>query len=497
VEVPVLQGKLMGVETVSSSGQKGTSEMKHRRAFPRLVVSGDGEGCVSLAGTQLLTETAAVSGLDVALSSQLSRWRLPLAVHDPGKIVLDLAVSLAVGGDCPADVAALREQPELFGLVASDPTVCRLIDRLARNIDAALSAVRAARAAARARVWELVGPPGCDRDSTEEAGDDDEVDVGNGEPVLVIIDGDGTLLDAHSEKEQAAPTFKRGFGFHPLLAYIDHGPTGTGEAAAVVLRPGNAGANTAADQIALIGLALAQLPTNQTFRVLYRADGAGCSHQLLEWLVEHGIEFSVGFHANEPVAAAIQMLPRQAWRRALDSDGNPRPGAWVAELTGHLNLSGWPAGMRVIARKEHPHPGAQLRLTDVDGNRITCFATMSGGRLADLEVRHRRRARCEDRIRAAKDTGLRNLPYHDFARNELWCEIVLLAQDLTAWCQTLALTGDYKTAEPKRLRLHLFSVAGQLIHGGRRLRLRLARSWRWTPTVLAATHRLHALPRPG
>jgi hypothetical protein len=441
---------------------------------------------VSFAGAPLLTETARVSGLDVALAARLSRWRLSAAVHDPGKIVLDLAVSLAVGGDCPADVAVLREQPELFGVVASDPTVCRLMDRLAANVTDALTAIRAARAAARTRVWSLAGPPGLDTASAD-----------SDEPVLVIIDGDGTLLDAHSEKQDAAPTYKHGFGFHPLLAYFDHGPTGTGEPGAVMLRPGNAGANTATDQIALIELALAQLPASPTFNVLYRADGAGCSHQLVDWLVATGIEFSVGYQANENVAVAIGSLPRQAWRRAVNADGQPRHGAWVAELTDHLDLTGWPAGMRVIARKEHPHPGAQLRLTDVEGNRITCFATSSTGRLVELEVRHRRRARCEDRIRAAKDTGLRNLPYHDFARNEIWCEIVLLAQDLTAWMQTLSLDGEYKTAEPKRLRLRLFAVAGQLVRGGRRRRLKLARSWRWTPIVLTAINRLHALPRPG
>ena len=152
-----------------------------------------------------------------------------------------------------------------------------------------------------------------------------------------------------------------------------------------------------------------------------------------------------------------------------------RPGAWVAELTGLLDLSGWPKGMRVIVRKERPHPGAQLRFTDIDGHRFTCFATSTkGGQLADLELRHRRRARCEDRIRCAKDTGLRNLPLHGFAQNQIWCEIVALACELLAWMQMLALDGPARRWEPKRLRLRLFSAAGRLVRGGRRLRLRLA-----------------------
>ncbi len=145
-----------------------------------------------------------------------------------------------------------------------------------------------------------------------------------------------------------------------------------------------------------------------------------------------------------------------------------------------LDLASWPKGMRVIVRKERPHPGAQLRFTDIDGHRFTCFATSTkGGQLADLELRHRRRARCEDRIRCAKDTGLRNLPLHGYAQNQIWCEIVALACELLAWMQMLALTGPARRWEPKRLRLRIFTCAGRIVRGGRRLRLRLAASWPW------------------
>ena len=190
-------------------------------------------------------------------------------------------------------------------------------------------------------------------------------------------------------------------------------------------------------------------------------------------------------------------VPAPAWTPAYDAGGQVRDGAWVAELTGLLDLSSWPEGMRVIARKERPHPGAQLRFTDIGGHRFTCFATGARrGQLPDLELRHRRRARCEDRIRAAKDTGLRNLPLHGYAQNQIWCEIVALACELLAWMQMLALTGTARRWEPKRVRLRLFTVAGRIVRGGRRLRLRIAATWPWATQITAAITRLHALA-PG
>ena len=165
----------------------------------------------------------------------------------------------------------------------------------------------------------------------------------------------------------------------------------------------------------------------------------------------------------------------------------------MAELTGLLDLAGWPEGMRVIVRRERPHPGAQLRFTDINGHRFTCFAADARrGQLADLELRHRRRARCEDRIRCAKDTGLRNLPLHGFAQNQIWCELVAMASELLAWMQMLALEGPARGWEPKRLRLRLFGAAGRLVRGGRRLRLRLAATWPWADQLTAAITRLQA-----
>ena len=309
----------------------------------------------------------------------------------------------------------------------------RVIDDLAAGGPAALEAIAAAHATARARVHAHGGGPRVDG------------------PVPVDIDP--TIVVAHSDKELAAPTFKKTFGHHPVLAFLDHGEGGTGEALAGLLRRGNANANNAADLITTMDAALASLPEPLRKRVLIRVDGGGYSHAFLDAVVARDLQFSIGWPAGQDVADALGRLPETAWTPAYDGDGCPRDGADVAELTGLLNLTGWPIRTRVIARREVPHPGAQLRLTDHDGRRITCFATnTAGGQLADLELRHRRRARAEDRIRCAKDTGLGNLPLHDAASNAVWLAVVLLACDLLTWTQTLSLTGPLRVAEPKTLR---------------------------------------------
>jgi hypothetical protein len=445
-------------------------------------VSADGTGIVSQAGGLLLTQTLRATGLDRSLPAALERWRPARAVHGPGKIITDLAVALALGGDCLADVAMVRAQPELFGPVASDPVVSRLVARLAADAPRALKAIRSARAAARARAWELAGgaAPGTDG-------------------ALITVDIDATIVTSCSEKDQATPTWKKTYGFHPLTVFADYGADGSGEPLAIMLRPGNAGSNTAADHVEATRLALAQLPRHLRRRVLIRSDSGGGTHEFLAWLTRPGrrLAYSVGFTMTDDVQDAILKIPASAWTPAYDADGLVRPGAWVAELTGMLDLAGWPKGMRVIVRKERPHPGAQLRFTDIGGHRFTCFATSNkGGQLADLELRHRRRARCEDRIRCAKDTGLRNLPLHGYAQNQIWCEIVALACELLAWMQLLALPGAARRWEPKRLRLRIFTCAGRIVRGGRRLRLRLAASWPWTCEINAAITRLHALA-PG
>ena len=440
-----------------------------------------GESLTSSSGAVLLLRAGLVSGLGKGLSAALASWRTSRCVHDPGKTVFDLAVAVALGGDCLADVGVVRAQPELFGSVASDPTVSRLIERLAADADAAVAAIRVARAAAREQVWQRRSP-------VSRTGQ-------------VVVDLDATLVSAHSEKEQAAPTFKRGFGFHPMLAFVDHAEASTGEPLVGMLRPGNANANNAEDQIAVLDAALAQLPTDARGRVLVRGDAGSGVKAFLAHVVELGLEFSVGMNIRGPILDGLQRLPEQAWRCAVDSDGEPREGAHVAEVTAWLpeTFTGWPSGIRVIVRRERPHPGAQLRITDVNGWRLTAFATntprRARWRLAELEVRHRLRARAEDRIRGLKDTGMTNLPLQALTKNQLWLEIAQLAYELIIWTQILGFHDQpARSWEPKRLRLRIFAVAGRIIHSARHRTLRISQQYPWADILAAAHTALSAYP---
>lgn len=436
----------------------------------KVVVTADGEGLVSHAGSALLAQVADKTGLTRALSRELGALQKRAGSHDRGRVIRDLAVMLADGGDCLADLGAVRDQAPLFGAVASDATAFRVIDQIA-STPGTLDALRAAHAAARDRVWQLGGAP--DR---------------------VTIDLDATLLTAHSDKEGAAPTWKRGFGFHPMLAYCDE----TGEALAGELRPGNAGAGTVADQIQVAEAALEQIPKTriETIEILLRVDSAGACHELLDWCRDARIGYSVGFDLTEPVRAAITKIPDEAWVCSLDQDGAQRPNGQVAEITTALDLSGWPAGSRVIVRRERAHPGAQLNFTDHDGHRFQAILTDQAGPIAEIERDHRGRARVEDHIRNDKDTGLRNLPFRDFEHNRVWLELVRIAHDLIAWTQRLLLTSELAKAEPKRLRYRLLHIAGRLAFHARTATLRLPINWRWAADLADAFQRLRELAPP-
>lgn len=352
---------------------------KRSASYPRVRIESGGHGVVSQAGGVLLVETARKSGLDTAISAALVPWRRPRAVHDPGKILLDVALAVALGGDCLADVSMLRAEPAVFGPVASDPTVSRLVDKLAAAGPKALDAIRTARADAREYVWKLARNQAPDRDGH------------------VIVDLDGVLELAHSEKQDAAATWKKTYGHHPLMGFVDHGRGGTGEPVVALLRPGNAGSNTAADHITATRLALAQLPQQHRRgrSTLIRTDSAGGTHEFVAWLAQRGrwLSYSVGMTITEQIHQAVLKVPDSAWTPAVEPGGEVRDGAWTAELDGDV-LKGWPQRMRLIVRKERPHPGAQLRFTDADGLRLTAFATNTAdGKVADLELRHRQRAR--------------------------------------------------------------------------------------------------------
>ena len=463
--------------------------------YPPVRVDAAAVSAAGSAGGVLLTKTAAVTGLNAALSEGLARWTKPTVTHRPGKVLTDLAISLALGGDCLADAALLRAEPGLFGRVGSEATISRTITALGKDADRVIAAINTARAAARARAWVLAGDAAPNHDINADH--------------PLIVDLDATLVTSHSEKEQAAPTFKRGFGFHPLCAFLDHGSAGTGEPLAMLLRAGNAGSNTAADHIAVTQQALKQLPGISLSRpgrkVLIRADGGGGTKEFTTWLTRRNLSYSVGFTLPSITPELYALIPATVWSPALDSDQDGvRAGAHVAEITDLLHhhglLDGWPPGMRVIIRRERPHPGAQLRFDDVDGYRITGFATNTRrAQLQQLELRHRRRARCEDRIRCAKDTGLSNLPLKSFDANRIWCHLVMLAGDLTSWMQLLAF-GQNQPArrwEPKRLRHRLFAIPAVLSRHARQHWLRIKQAAPWAPLVLQGHARLAALGPPG
>jgi Transposase DDE domain group 1 len=434
-------------------------------------VRADGEGLVSHAGAALLAEAADRLGLTGELSRALGGVRQRRGQHDPGRVLRDIVVAVADGGDCLSDLRAVREQEPLFGQVASDSTAFRLVDAIAACPEL-LDAVRAARARARAKAWDA-----------------------GVRPARIILELDATLIGSHSEKEGAAGTFKGGYGFHPLLAYLDE----SREALAAMLRPGNAGANTAADHVHVVELALEQLPRDvvEEAEIVVRTDSAGATHELTDELRGADIRFLMGFALEEGVRDAILDLPEAAWRQAIRQDGGQREGAWVAEITDRVNLSGWPQGSRVIVRRERPHPGAQLSFSDHDGHRFQATLTDLQGDAVELECLHRARAGAEDRIRAAKQTGLDNLPFQEFAHNEVWVELSLIAQDLIAWTQHLALDGDLAVCEPKALRYRLLHTAGRLAFHARQATLRLQASWPWADALTAAFARLAALPPPA
>jgi len=466
--------------------------VKAIRRRKQLSVTGDGRGLVSRAGTGLLVGTSRHVGLEQSLSVATVGVR-PLAVHAPGGVLHDLAVMLADGGTRLRHLDVLRGQPGLFGKVASVPTATRTLAALADDgaIGGTVAALDQARAQLRRRAWELGAVPA--PVAAAAAGTPDGP---------LCIDLDATLIVAHSDdKDGAGKTYKRTWGFHPQTAWLDRGD-GTGEALAIELRKGNAGANTAADQITMVERALAQLPElPDELDVLIRADTAGAVHDLIDHIRDEvHCRFSVGMPFKPAVRTAIHDLSfdDERWVGAITQQGTPRKGAAVAEITDLVDLSAWPQGSRLIVRREPLHPGAQQTFDDIDGHRFTAFLTdQPDTDIAILDARHRAHARVEDRIRCAKSTGLAAMPLDTFDRNQLWCQLVLAAADLLTFTQKLALRGRHAIAEPKVLRYQLLHVAGRIARHARQNVMHLQADWPYTHILLAAFRRLRNLPAPA
>jgi hypothetical protein len=424
----------------------------------------------------MLAELADRTGLTHRLSEAMAGCGISWHTHDPGVVLTHLAVAIADGADCLSDIDALRKKSELFGEVASVTTAWRAVKATTAP---ELRAIAKAVAKTREVVW-AEAPPGD-----------------------ITIDCDATLLDVHSEKQDAAPTYKRGYGFHPLGAWCDT----TGEPLALILRPGNAGSNDADDHLELLDQAIGALPPEYHLghepgddpglvrhHILVRADSAGATHGFVSGLTEANIEYSIGHPVDQGVREALLSFQEEDWVEAIEADGTVRDGAQVAELTDLMDLSAWGEDARLICRREHPHPGAQLSLFDTsEGFRHTCFITNASALNFDaavLELRQRGHARVEDRVRCWKDCGLQNLPFASFTQNLTWVATSLVAGALIAWAQMICLDGELKKAEPKTIRYRILHVAAVLVRRGRRLILRLDETWPWAGALRRAFLRL-------
>lgn len=462
--------------------------MKSSAAVCQVKVSADGHGVVSHAGVSLLREVADLSGLSSQVTAALADTYRGPWIHAPGDVFTDLAAAVADGADCVDGVGQLLgDREHAFGVVGSTTTLWRCVDE---RIDAThLPRIRAARAHARQQAWAAGAAPGHEG--------------------WLYLDVDATITVDHSDnKENAAATWKKTFGFHPLLVFLDRPDIAGGEALAGLLRKGNAGSNTTADHISVLGQALASLPPShrpdpddhEAPHILIRSDSAGATHGFAATCRDAHVGFSLGAIIDVKVRQAAEILnDTDAWYPAIDTDCGIREGARVAEATDLVDLSAWPPGTRLILRKERPHPGAQLRFTDTDGHRVTGFLTDTAdgvvpGQLAGLELRHRQHARVEDRIRQAKATGLRNLPFHAFDANAAWLEIVMAATDLVAWTKLIGFIGHPELAycEIQAFRYRVLHVAARITRGARQRRLRIDATWRWAHAIATTWTRIRA-----
>jgi len=443
-----------------------------RLASPR-TVTGDAEGLVSRGGLVWLAETSDLCGLTAGFETAFGG--LPHRVHRPGRTMAQMTLALADGATALSDIAVLRSQPAISGTVPSEATVWRTFEAVGPN---ELRGIAAARAAARERCWDAgAGPEG----------------------ELLVIDIDATIITTKADKQDARPTYKRTYGHHPLLAIAGD----CDEVLAGMMRPGNAGANTAADHIVVLADAVAALPLDWRAghepgdhpddagkELVVRADAAGASHWLAEECRDRNIGFSIGYQIDHRIRDALLLVDDDAWQPATDGNGVDRPGAEVTELTDYVDLSAWPDGIRLIVRREDPHPGAQLSLFDtVEGKRHTAFiCDHDSDDIAALELFQRRRARAENVIRDTKACGLANLPFDDVVSNETWMQLCFAAHDLLTWARHISLQGRLRRATPKTIRHRLLHIAARTTPTRRRLDL--DRTWPWTTTLLDALHRL-------
>ncbi len=436
------------------------------------VVEGGGEGVVAHVGLHALGRFADRVGLAEALSAVIPAG---MVLHDRGKMAVQAMLVLAGGGEACSDIERLRAQPALFGSVPSDTTLYRMLRRIDEQTrDAMWDAL----VAVRSRVWKR---------SSATTG-----------TAVVVLDVDASLVEIHSEhKTGTAATYKGGFGFSPIFCFAD----ATGEALAALLRPGNAAANSVADQLAVLDAAIGQLPAEIAVGhrpgdspsavarpVQVRADSAAGTARMAQAFRERNVGFAVVARSNRAVHSAIGTIiakPRR-WTAALTQDGEERDGSSVAELTDLVDLSAWPTGTRLIVRREPLHSGAQTSLFPDLEYRYWGHYTDAAGDPVDLDVHMRAHAHVEDHIRRLKASGLLRFPFSDLEANRNWLSLVCFAADLVRWFQLLCLNGALAVAEPKTLRWQLWHTPARIVRRSRRRIVRILEGWPSEATLLAA-----------
>lgn len=465
------------------------------------VAAGDGS-LTGHAGAVLLRKLADQCGLTAALGAALQKTgKFPLL--DRGIALVSMAVAIVLGATSMSDIALLARQEIVFGPPPSDTTVRRTLELADGKT---LRKVARARAKIRAHVWDLIARTG--------PGFPWLTIAGKALTGWLVIDMDATLITAHSDKEGARPTFKKGYGFHPLGAWLAN----TTESLAMLLRPGNAGSNTVSDHIEVLTDAIAQIPARWRSRLVVRVDGAGATHDLVKHLQSlsarrRTVLFTCGWMITDADETAIGMLPAGAWQQAVDQDGTVQKKTAVAEIT-HLTgrAAGWPQGLRWIVRRTKPSRRQMKNLTAFEkatGWRYSIIVTNIPGTGIPgvpgshhpqfIDVLHREHAVVEDRVRTNKAMGLRNLPSKTWQVNRGWVLAANIAADLTAWCRLLGLydCDDVKDAEPDTLRYRLWHLPARLIRHARKRVLKLSSTWPWKEPFLTCWQRLSALPAPA
>jgi hypothetical protein len=442
----------------------------------RVVVESGGTGVVAHVGLHALGHFADRLGLGDSLSSAIPWGGSGFPIHDRGKVLVQTALMLAGGGESCLDIEHLRIGGDLFGSVPSDTTVARTFHEIMPSTRAGIAE---AMAEMRAQVWSR---------SSRTTGTDS-----------VLLDIDASLVEIHSEgKEQTAPTFKGGFGFHPLFCFADC----TGETLSALLRPGNAGSNTVADHITVLDSAIAQLPDDVAVghrvgddpelvnrEVIMRADSAGCTEDFLAACRARNVGFFVSARSNAQVTAAIfdAIGVEEVW---LAQDGEVKDGAHVAELTSLIDGKKHPTGTRLIIRREPLHPGAQRSLFPSLDYRYWGFYTDQDGDPRELDLTMRAHAHVEQHIQRLKDSGLMRFPFASFEANTNWLMTVAMAADLVRWFQLLCFDGSWSDARPKALRWGIFHAPGRLVHRARQRIVRIIDGWPTTQVLLDAYQRI-------